>query len=128
VRLPPASRLDLLALCINAQPLQPMMDQLAGLGIQVDVAHSAQDAMQSFFHSGGHQCLVLGPDVAPGVAAHVVRALRAVDPELPTVDFGPNAAANQPASRSCRLGAFHPSSRAGVGALLRFLHNLPERN
>jgi hypothetical protein len=110
-----------LLLARDAATLQPLLQHLQRLGMHVDVAGDLATARALFFSTGGHDCLVVGPDVRPGVAARVARSLRSVDPELPMATFGPRLG---PASRPARhavLAGYHPGSRAGAGALVRFL-------
>lgn len=141
--------------------MQALIGQLREHGFGVDIAHDLADARQSFFGSGGHHCLVVGPDVAPGVANAIVGSLREVDPELPALLFvdaaasgasfvsapppgaggksagprsGPAArGSGAPLPNKSTAGAatqqvrFHPGSRAGAVALVRFLRDLPER-
>lgn len=123
-RLPTNARKPgILALLGNPTPMRDLLTQLRQLGMQVDVASGLAEARTAFFGSGGHDCLVIGPDVRPGIAARVAASLRAVDPDLPLACFQA-----QPARTERRAGdavlAFHPSSRAGTGALLRFLQAL----
>lgn len=125
--MPPDRRLDVLALCRNRRVLHGMLEQLRQGGFGVDVARTVAEARTAFFGAGGHHCLVVAPDVAPGIAGQVVHTLRAVDRDLPTATFGPRLDSGRTPSRMAMLSAFHPSSRAGVGALLRFLRELPER-
>lgn len=107
--------------------MQALLQQLQAEGIAVDVATSLADARQLFFGAGGHDCLVVAPDVRPGLASQVWQSLRTVDPELPTATFGPDLRRPEAPSRTARLAGFHPSSRAGAGALLRFLRGLQRR-
>ncbi len=102
-------------------PMQPLLAHLQHLGMQVDVASDVATARALFFGAGGHDCLVVGPGVRPGVVSQVTRALRVVDPELAMATFGPALDAGARPARSAMLAAFHPSSRAGTGALVRFL-------
>jgi hypothetical protein len=125
VRLPPERRLDVLAICGSRTPMHTLLLQLEKAGFGVDVATDLTEARRAFFGSGGHHCVVVGPDVPPGLAGMVVKSLRKVDPELPAATFGPRLE-NVPV-RTAMLAAFHPGSRAGLGALLRFLRELPER-
>jgi len=103
--------------------MQSLLSHLRQLGMQVDVANGLADARSAFFGSGGHDCLVIGPDVPPGIAAKVATSLREVDPELPLACFQAPPARTERRSGDAVLG-FHPSSRAGTGALLRFLQAL----
>lgn len=127
VRLPPQQPIELLAVLADERPMQTLIEQLRQTGFTVDTAHDLESARQLFFGSGGHHCVVMGPGVAPGTAGAVVDSLREVDPELPAVTFGPRLSLDDAPSRTTRL-VFHPGSRAGVGAFLRFLQNIPERD
>jgi len=120
-------RIDVLTLLGDPVPMQALLLQLRDEGIAVDVAHSLADARALFFGKGGHDCLVVGPDVAPGLATRVLRSLRTVDPHLPTATFGPDLRKADAPTRTAMLAGFHPGSRAGAGALLRFLHALRRR-
>jgi hypothetical protein len=113
-----------LALLADPTPMQALLGHLRALQIQVDVARELRDACRLFFGAGGHDCLVIAPDVPPGLAARVAASLRTVDPELATATFGPDLRRPQAPARTAVLTAFHPSSRAGQGALLRFLRGL----
>ena len=114
-------RLEILALLGDPRPMQPLLRQLRDRQIQVDVAKGLSDAQKLFFGTGGHDCLVVGPDIGPGLATRVLRSLRSVDPALATATFGPDIREDADKSRTAMLTAFHPGSRAGAGALLRFL-------
>ena len=102
-------------------PMRALSQHLRELGMQVDVAADLAGARALFFSTGGHDCVVIGPDVRPGVAARVARSLRSVDPGLPMATFGPDLGGRPQPSRDAVLAGFHPSSRAGTGALVRFL-------
>lgn len=117
----PERHLTVLALLGDPRPMQALLATLRDQAIEVDVATSLADARRVFFGAGGHDCLVLGPDVTPGLASRVVHSLRAVDPELPTASFGPDVREDAACSRTAALAGYHPGSRAGAGALLRFL-------
>lgn len=105
--------------------MQSLLGHLQRNGFTVDVARDLAAARRMFFGSGGHRFVLVGPDVAPGLAGAIVHSLRAVDPELPAITFGPAVDRGTPSTRTTTVG-FHPGSRAGAGALLRFLHDLPE--
>jgi hypothetical protein len=102
-------------------PMRPLLQHLQRLGMHVDVASDLAGARSLFFTTGGHDCLVVAPDVRPGVAARVARSLRSVDPELPMATFGPELGGSPRPARRAQLAGFHPGSRAGTGALVRFL-------
>ena len=124
--LPPERRFDLLAVLGDERPMQSLLSTLSEQGFTIDVAKDAKSARDVFFSSGGHHCVVFGPDVTPGVAHAIARSLREVDPALPALSFGPKVEAEGQESRTESL-RLHPGSRAGQGALLRFLRELPER-
>lgn len=117
------SNLGVLALMANPKPMNALLDALRGEGVQVDAVDDVQQARTAFFGAGGHDCLVLGPDVRPGIALRVVASLGTIAPELAMATFGP-VLDNRSAMRTARLAGFHPGSRAGQGALLRFLRTL----
>jgi hypothetical protein len=124
---PSDRRLDVLTLLGDPLPMQGLLRQLADAGIGVDVAKGLAEARQLFFGAGGHDCLVVGPDVRPALASKVLQSLRLVDPDLPTATFGPDLNREKAPTRTAMLAAFHPGSRAGAGALLRFLRGLRRR-
>ena len=103
--------------------MQALLATLRVEGLSVDTAQDLTAARASFFSSGGHDCLIIGPDVRPALVQQVVRAVDAIGPELAMATFGPDLN-NRSAVRTARLRGFHPSSRAGQGALLRFLRTL----
>lgn len=107
--------------------MQSLLAHLRQLGMQVDVASDLVGARALFFGAGGHDCLVIAPDVRPGVAAQVAQSLRSVDPELPMATFGPELGGPPRKAHQAMLAGFHPGSRAGAGALLRFLRGMRRR-
>jgi hypothetical protein len=117
---PPA----ILALLARGEPLAVAMASVREAGMAVEVVHDAAAARGAFFRSGGHDCLVIGPTVARDLAAAVAATLQAVDPDVSIANFGPPLAAAPRPTRVVRLHGLHPASRAGVGALLRFLRTL----
>lgn len=124
---PEERRIDVLTLLGDRQPMESLLRELGEQGFHVDIAHSLGDARALFFGAGGHDCLVVAPDVGPGLASRVLSSLRTVDPELPTASFGPALRRTEAPTRTAHLAGFHPGSRAGTGALLRFLRNLEQR-
>ncbi|MFO1078748.1 MAG: hypothetical protein U1E73_13585 [Planctomycetota bacterium] len=120
----PDRHLAVLAVLGDPRPMQALFAALREQAIDVDVATSLADARSAFFGAGGHDCLVLGPDVGRGLAVRIMHSLRAVDPNLPTASFGPDVREDTACSRTAALSAYHPGSRAGTGALLRFLTDL----
>lgn len=124
---PTDRHLDVLTLLGDPLPMQALLRQLHEAGFTVDVARGLAEARQLFFGAGGHDCLVVGPDVRPALASRVLQSLRTVDPELPTATFGPDLRRAEAPTRTAMLAGFHPGSRAGAGALLRFLRGLRHR-
>lgn len=125
--LPPARNLEILALLGHDRPMRSLLSHLRRLGCTVDPVRTLAAARAAFASAGGHQVLLLGPDVLPALGEQVLRSLRALDPDLAVASFGPRCAGLEQPLRSTVLGQTHPSSRAGVGALLRWLRGLPER-
>jgi hypothetical protein len=115
--------LGVLLLLGDATPMGPLLEVLRQQGLRVDAVDDLEGARSSFFGAGGHDCLVVSPDVSPGLAQSVAAALTEVDPGVAIATFGPQVRGSK-ASRTARLCAFHPGSRAGQGALLRFLRSL----
>lgn len=115
--------LGILLLLGDPKPMGALLQTLRQEGLHVDTAGDLQAARTTFFGAGGHDCLVVGPDVRPGLAQKVASSLGTVDPALAMATFGPELQ-DARTSRTARLGSFHPSSRAGQGALLRFLRTL----
>lgn len=107
----------------DPKPMGALLATLRDEGVQVDTASDLAAARATFFGAGGHDCLVVGPDVRPGLAQKVASSLGTIDPSLAMVTFGPELQ-DARTSRTARLGGFHPGSRAGQGALLRFLRTL----
>lgn len=120
-------QVGVLALLDQEAAMTPLLAGLAAHGIAVDVARDAAEARTAFFASGGHDCLVIAPDVRPGLARAIAASLRTVDPALPLASFGPPFGPPDRPALEARLGAYHPGSRAGLGALLRFLRGLTRR-
>jgi len=112
-----------LLLMDNPKPMNALREALRQQGVRVDTAIDLPEARALFFSAGGHDCLVIGPDVRPGLAQQVTASLGAIDPALAVATFGPELR-NSKASRTARLAGYHPGSRAGQGALLRFLRAL----
>jgi hypothetical protein len=117
-------RLEVLALLGDPRPMQALLHGLCAEHVAVDVATDLASAQRLFFGAGGHDCLVLAPDVPPGLAARVLGSLRAIDPALAAATFGPRVRGAGRGRRTAALAGYHPGSRAGIGALLRFLAQL----
>lgn len=107
----------------DARTMEALRLALTRAGIPVDVVTDLDQARATFFGAGGHGCLVVAPGVRPKLAQQVAASLGAVDPALGMASFGPDLP-DARISRSARLAGYHPGSRAGHGALLRFLRTL----
>ena len=82
--------------------MQTLRTHLQQLGMQVDSVEDLAAARTAFFGAGGHDCLVVAPDVRPGLAQRVYEALRAVDPELAMASFGPKLGSDVRPARQAR--------------------------
>tara|TARA_R110002072_G_scaffold46591_1_gene128781 strand:+ start:22178 stop:22555 length:378 start_codon:yes stop_codon:yes gene_type:complete len=116
-------RIEVLALLGDPQPMQALLAALRLEGVHIDTCCDLQGARSTFFQNGGHSGLVIGPNVQPGIANKVAQSLGAIDPDLAMATFGPPLN-DRSVLRTKKLSGFHPSSRAGQGALLRFLRSL----
>jgi len=126
----PHRMVELVELLVIARDERTVVRLCAALeqhGVAVDIALSATQARDLFLARGGHQVLVVGPDAGQGLAQQVVQDLRCADPDLPVVAFGSGCFRSTPPAGLTRIAHFHPSSRAGIGALLRVLRSLPVR-
>ncbi len=115
---------ELLVIARDERTVTALCAAMEQQGIAIDIARSAEEARDLFLDRGGHRLLVLGPDVGQGMAQQVLNALRSADPELPVVAFGPGCFRSNPPDGLTRIPDFHPSSRAGIGALMKVLHGL----
>jgi hypothetical protein len=119
-----AELVELLVIARDERTVTPMCAALEQQGIAIDIASSAAQARDLFLDRGGHRLLVIGPDVGQGLAQQVLAGLRGADPRLPVVAFGPACFRNNTPDGLTRIPDFHPSSRAGIGALLKVLQGL----
>jgi len=107
----------------DPRPTRGLAQALQREDVAVDAAAGLAEARAAFYRAGGHDCLVIGPDVSPGAARQVASSLRNLDPQLAVATFGPSVR-HLGSARVAHLAGFHPGSRAGQGALLRFLLTL----
>lgn len=119
-----AQLVELLVIARDERTVTPLCAALEQQGIAIDIASTAAQARDLFLARGGHRLLVIGPDAGQGLAQQVLGSLRSADPQLPVVAFGPECFRNNPPDGLTRIPDFHPSSRAGIGALLRILRGL----
>jgi hypothetical protein len=114
---------ELLVLCREPATLGPLFDVLCRNGVTCETAPSLDALREAFLARGGHDALLLAPDVERSQARRAAHALRAVDPGLLVVAFGRDLQrADLPEAAVC-LAGLHPTSRAGIGAVLRLLAN-----
>lgn len=122
------------------QPLQPavlvvlgqttgmdgLRSTLEGLGHGFDVTRSRGEALARFFATGGHDALLLAPDVAPGMAWALAAAIVDMDPDIPVVAFGTQLARSpNRLPQATMVTDHHPDSRAGEAAVLHALGVTP---
>ncbi len=112
--------MDLLAATSRCATMESLQHALAEKGIRMDLAQDMESARQNFFDRGGHDLLVLGPDLTPKTAMQLIENLQALDPDLPIVIFGSDLLRHEEINGCTRL-SYHPSSRAAVGALMKIL-------
>lgn len=119
-----AALVEVLVIARDERTVNTLCTALEQHGVAVDLACSAEQARALFLDRGGHQLLVIGPDVGQGMAWQVLRSLRSADPQLLAAAFGTESFRGNPPDGFTRIPDFHPSSRAGIGALLKILSRL----
>lgn len=112
-------RIDVLALSRNATAVETFAAALDRERMRVDIACTVADALRWFLARGGHELLVVLPGTPWRFARRAIEQLRAVHRELVVVAFGRDL--GELPRGTIRLKDYHPSSRAGVFALLRVL-------
>jgi hypothetical protein len=118
---PIRSRVDVLALSSAPQTLTALRRALLEAGFRWTRAATLADAQAAFLAMGGQDGLIIAPDASPSVAEQVVLSLRRLDPRLPVLVFGRDLLRGCTAlGRVHRLPEYHPASRAGVGAVLKW--------
>ena len=115
---------ELLVIARKEQTVSRLCSALQKHGITVDVASDVVQARAIFLQRGGHHLLVIGPDTGNGMARQIVDYLRGVDPQLRVVVFGTENFRDARPTELSRIPAFHPSSRAGIGAVLKVIQGL----
>ena len=114
---------ELLVIARAEQTVATLCSALEQEGIAIDIASSAAQARDLFLDRGGHRLLVVGPDTCNVMAQQLARVLRSVDPQLPVVAFGASFRGTTMKGLT-RIPDFHPSSRAGIGAVLKVIRGL----
>ncbi len=110
---------DLLALSGLGNGFAGLVSELSARGLRVDQVNTLEELRMAFFQRGGHEFLILAPELSPNIACAAVNTLRAVDPGLPLIVFGESLSRQNWSAPVTRLSSYHPSSRAGLGAVLR---------
>lgn len=113
-------RADLLVFSTEPARVIELSAALADAGIRVDNATSMAESHARFFECGGHDALLVAPDVPLRLSAAVAHNLRELDDELLLVVFG-EAQLREPTLRRVTRLCYHPTSRAGIGAVLKLL-------
>jgi hypothetical protein len=120
----PAGSIELLAVTTVPASLAGLATALGEQEIPIDLVSDLRGARRSFLHRGGHRMLLLAPDLAPATALRITQSLLAVDPTVRVVVFGRELLRQQGDRVFRRLASYHPSSRAGIGAVLRVVKEL----
>ena len=119
-----SARGELLVIATTESTMAGLVAALNKQQVDADFAHGLTEARRVFFEQGGHRLLVLAPDLTPAVAQRIVDSLCSVDPTLAVIVFGRDLLRSDEHTRVTRVDAFHPSSRAGAGAVLKALRSL----
>ncbi len=112
---------ELLGFCARLESLAPLCEALGELGMTVDTATDLAELRCAFFRRGGHDVLILAPDLPPHLAKTAAESLLGIDQDLRVVAFGNELGRVELPVQVTRLSAHHPSTPAGLGALLRSL-------
>jgi hypothetical protein len=119
---------EVLALQGALASLGTLATGLRQAGLRVDLVEDLEQLRDAFFSRGGHDALLVGPDVHGPVARRAIECLAEIDQAVQILVFGsrcgPEHDAGTPSSVARAVSqatAFHPSSRAGLGAVLRLL-------
>lgn len=119
------SALEILTIQSRSADWPQLAAELEQRRCTVDTVESFAEACEMFFVRGGHDLVVVGPDVPPSIARDCVRGLHTVDPNLPFIVFGDLALRGISVDGQLhRLRDFHPASRAGVVAVWRIATTL----
>jgi hypothetical protein len=112
---------EIVVLCRSGFRVEPLRRELERHGLRFDVARSLEELRSAFFRRGGHDLLLLTPDLSPNFAERAADAVHDLDPNVAVVAFGRELGRATFRGIVTRLPEFHPASRAGVGAVLRVL-------
>ena len=115
---------ELLVVSASEPTMAALIEALDAHGVSADLVHALPEARNTFLARGGHQLLVLAPDLSPAIMRQISASLTRVDPTLSVVAFEEPGSSGPAGPGSPRRILYHPSSRAAVGAVLKALHNL----
>ena len=65
--------------------------------------------------------LIISPEVGTGLAQQAIESLREIDESIPVVVFGELTLRGTQLPNLHRIPSFHPSSRAGIGAIQKVI-------
>ena len=116
---PDQRRPELLVLYGDPNSIVRLRELLEDQGAQLDAAKDLAEMRAAFFSRGGHDVLILTPDLPVQIAERAARALRDLDRDVAIVAFGRELTRAKLPESATRLPEFHPTSRAGIGAILR---------
>ncbi len=102
--------------------MRALADGLRNSGLLVDVTHDLREVRDAFFRRGGHDLIVIGPDLPDALSRATAETLGAIDDAVQIVVFGDRLPDTR---RATRVTAFHPGSRAALGAVLRQILPIP---
>jgi hypothetical protein len=117
---PEALRADVIALTGTMGRLDSLLRGLARRGVGVDRVDGLADLLACFERAGGHDALILAPDLPQMLVGRAVASLSAIANDLLVVSFA-HPLPQVPRSRLVSLHALHPASPLAVGAVLRAL-------
>ena len=97
--------------------MHALSNALASRGMHVDLVRDLAEMRLAFFQRGGHDALLIGPDVPAALAHSAASSLVALDARIRVLSFA-TLDGDRPAGhvRSIQL---HPSSRAALFTVLR---------
>jgi hypothetical protein len=116
--------MELLVFARDPETATSLCRNLDAVGFTSDPVTTLADAQAAFLQRGGHALLIITPDVPTGRARRLIETLHGVDEKLSTIVFGEETLRGESFPHLHRIKSFHPSSRAGVGAIQKIACNL----
>ena len=98
-----------------------LIEGLLAHNYTVDRATSIDETRELFLERGGHTMLVISAEVSSNLAQQAIDTLREIDESIPVVVFGELTLRDSATRNLHRIPSFHPSSRAGIGAIQKVL-------